>query len=80
MSNGSGALLSVLLSYPALIMSLVVVVASVALLIVKRRSLSKTTKTLLRVLCAIAALHLIFLIYLMFAFGNAHPVAPPVAV
>jgi uncharacterized membrane protein len=66
------------LSYPVLVISILVAIISISLLILKRETLKKESKALLTILTAIAVVVIAILIALSFAFGNNHPIAPPV--
>lgn len=78
MGSGIGGALSNLMSYPALIISILLLVVSVFFLIAKRTSIKKEVKILFIILAAIAAVVVLFLVITAFMFDSGHPIAPPV--
>jgi NhaP-type Na+/H+ or K+/H+ antiporter len=78
MSSGAGEVLVSLISYPVLIVSILVFAISLFFLIAKRRNLKKEVKVLLIVLAIISVIIIGFFVFLVFAFGNNHPPASPV--
>jgi uncharacterized membrane protein len=80
MSNDSEFPLSIFLYYPTatLIVSVATGVVSAILLRVKHRTLSLLAKTILWMICIIAAIIVILFVLLMFAFDSSHPIASPV--
>jgi hypothetical protein len=78
MNSGVDGLLTVLLSYPMLIASVIIAAVSFALLITKRKTLKRGTKIALAAVGSVALCIVLALAVFAFAFGgNLHPAAPP---
>ena len=78
MFGGIGEVLVNLISYPALIGSILIFAISLFFLTAKRKALKKEVRVLLIVLVIITAIVIGFIVFLVFAFGSNHPPAPPV--
>jgi len=78
MFNGIGEGLSMLMSYPVLIGSILVFAISLFFLIKQRKTMRKEVKVLLIILTIVTGAIVLFLIVTAFAFGGNHPPAPPV--
>jgi len=78
MFNGIGGILQHLLSYPVLICSIIAVIASITILIAKRKTIKKSIKIVLIILTIIAILIIAFFIFMVIVSGNNHPEIPPV--
>ena len=78
MANGIGGLLANLLTYPVLIISIVVVIVSAVLLFVKGKLLNKSVKILFIMLLTISLAVVLFMVIMAIAFGSAHPPVSPV--
>lgn len=80
MSNGIGVFMESLLSYPVLIASIVVIIISVTLLILKYKQMNKYMRIFIIALLIISLLITLFLVIMAIAFGNSHPPASPVPI
>ncbi|MCL2821492.1 MAG: hypothetical protein FWD38_11830 [Oscillospiraceae bacterium] len=80
MFSGIGEVLVNLVSYPVLVGSILVFVISLFFLIAKKKTLKKEIKILLVVMVIVSSIIIGIFIFLVFAFGNNHPPAPPVSV
>lgn len=78
MSNGFGEIAINLLSYPILIGSIIVVITSIVLLMLKGKQLSKYTRTFIIALLIMALFIVLYLIFMAIAFGNTPPPPSPV--
>ena len=67
-----------LLNYATLAVAALVFIVAVVLLITGRRKLTPTTKALLVVALFILAAYFAFVLWMVLASGNAHPIADPV--
>ena len=79
MSGGIGEVLLSLLSYPVLICSIIVFVASISYLIARRKTNKTIIKIILIITSVIAVAIIAFFIFMVIVSGNSHPEVPPVA-
>lgn len=78
MTNGIGEFIASLLTYPILIVSILIVIVSVVLILVKGQKLNKNVKTLVFILLIIALSVIMFQAIMAIAFGSKQPPALPV--
>lgn len=78
MTKGIGGLLGSLLTYPVFILSIMIVIASTAWLLLGGRQANKNMKTLVIALLIIALSVVLFSVIMAVAFGSGHPPIPPV--
>ncbi|MDR1542088.1 MAG: hypothetical protein LBU32_29750 [Clostridiales bacterium] len=77
MTTGNSAFLSAFISYPVFIITILIFLASMIILILKRKDLDFIPKALLVALAVLALAIIAFFIYLIVAAGNSHPLWPP---
>jgi len=77
MFSGIGEDLSVLMSYPLLIGSILIFAISLVFLIKQRKTMRKEIKVLFIILTIVTGAISLFLIITAIAFGSNHPPAPP---
>jgi dolichol kinase len=70
-------LMTIVLSMPVLIGSVIILFVSVFLLIVRSKSMKKETRLLLIILAIATGALVSFLFFLVSTFGSNHPPAPP---
>lgn len=71
-------MIDVLLSYTTLAIAAVALIAVVVFLFVGRKKISPTMKALFAALLIILVLYFVFVLWVVFASGNTHPIADPI--
>lgn len=67
-----------LLSYATLAIAAVVLITDVVFLFAGRKKITPTMKALLAVLLIILVIYFVFVLWVVFASGNTHPIADPI--